>query len=89
MSALRALRVVVSPARTIDGIRKELPADAAAGADAVEVRVDRLAPSEQGHLDRLFPAPLPLLGTLRSRAHGGEGPDEPEERRERLAAMSV
>jgi shikimate dehydrogenase len=89
MSARRALRVVSSPARTLEAIRREIPIDARAGADVVEVRVDRLAADELDHLDRLFPAPLPLLGTLRSRSEGGEGPDQSAHRRELLARMSA
>ena len=87
MTLPRALRVVSSPARTVDGVRAELTVHAGAGADIVEVRVDRLPISERAGLDRLFPTPVPLLGTLRSRAEGGEGPDDPSERHRWLTAM--
>lgn len=81
MSGRRPRIVVTLPGRTIDDAVRELRLAEASGADAAEVRVDRLAPGERERLDRLFPSPLPLIATYRSRAEGGEGDDAPEARR--------
>ena len=51
-----------------------------AGATSVELRADLLGGGVR--LDQLVAAsPLPVVVTLRSRAEGGEGPDDPAERR--------
>jgi shikimate dehydrogenase/3-dehydroquinate dehydratase type I len=50
------------------------------GADLAEIRLDRWSPQERVRLRELFPSPLPLIATLRSRAEGGEGPDDVSER---------
>ena len=73
--------VVTLPARDLAGVRTEAKLAHASGADAAEVRLDRLVPGSLDSLHELFPAPLPLQATLRSRAEGGEGPEEPAARR--------
>lgn len=81
--------VVVSlPARTVAEVSREVAAARDAGADLAEVRVDRLGPGEFHRLTNLFPSPLPLIATLRSRAEGGEGPDATEERAELLTSIA-
>lgn len=80
MTAPRPLIVVTVPARTVGEARAQIAAAREAGADAAEVRLDRFAPTERGAVDGLFPSALPLVGTYRSRAEGGEGEDEPERR---------
>lgn len=75
------LLIASLPGRTIEALRQETESARAGGADLAEVRIDRLAPNERDGLSRLFPAALPLLATLRSRAEGGEGPDDPDARR--------
>lgn len=79
MSAPPAV-VVTLPARTVAEARAQIEEARRAGADLAEVRCDRLPPEELRRLGELFPASVPLIGTLRSRAEGGEGPDDPEER---------
>ncbi|HXQ78961.1 MAG TPA: type I 3-dehydroquinate dehydratase, partial [Thermoplasmata archaeon] len=44
------------------------------------IRFDRFSDEELGRASELFPSPIPLLATLRSRAEGGEGPDDPGSR---------
>jgi shikimate dehydrogenase len=78
MTPPRPLIVVSLPARTVSEARSEVAEAMADGADIAELRVDRLADGEVGRLDGLFPSPLPLIATLRSRSEGGEGPDEAE-----------
>jgi shikimate dehydrogenase len=72
------------PARTVADARSEIVEARAAGADVAELRVDRLPADEVGRLDGLFPSPLPLIATLRSRAEGGEGPVDAERRAQLL-----
>jgi shikimate dehydrogenase len=76
MTAARALRVVTAPQRTVDSVRAMLPIAAANGADVVEVRLDRFPASEIPLLNRLFSSDVPLMATFRSRAEGGEAPDD-------------
>jgi shikimate dehydrogenase/3-dehydroquinate dehydratase type I len=58
-----------------------------AGATAVELRADLLGPAAD--LGTLVDAsPLPVVMTLRSRAEGGQGPDDPAERRRFFAAAA-
>jgi shikimate dehydrogenase len=90
MTAAPPLVIVTLPARTVAGARSEALLAAEHGADLAEVRVDRLPADEQQKLPELFPPALPLVATLRSRAEGGEGPDDPAARAEvlqRLAAL--
>jgi shikimate dehydrogenase len=80
MNASRALRVVTAPQRTVEGVRAVLPNAVRGGADVVEVRIDRLPPSEVLRLGQLFPSVVPLIATYRSRTEGGEGADDPGRR---------
>ena len=80
MNPSRPLLVVSLPARTVAEARTEISEARAAGGDVAELRVDRMAPREIGRLHELFPSPLPLMATLRSRDEGGEGPDDGEHR---------
>jgi shikimate dehydrogenase/3-dehydroquinate dehydratase type I len=60
-----------------------------AGATAVELRVDLLG-ADRDLAPLIAACPLPVVVTLRSRAEGGEGPDDPAARRrffERAAAL--
>ncbi|MCI4351145.1 MAG: type I 3-dehydroquinate dehydratase [Thermoplasmata archaeon] len=77
MSETRALRVVTSPDRTVASVRSSIPVAVRAGAQVVEVRLDRLPVTEIGRLTDLFPSNVPLLATYRSKGEGGEGADEP------------
>ncbi len=88
MSAFQPRIVVSLPARTVRDARHEVEAARAAGAHLAEVRFDRWLPSERERAAELFPSPLPLVATLRSREEGGEGPDEPAARKEILTALS-
>ncbi len=72
--------IVTCPGRTIDRVREEIRQARAGGADAAEVRIDRLLPEERLELPRLFPSPLPLVATLRSQSEGGEGPTDADDR---------
>jgi shikimate dehydrogenase len=72
--------VVTLPGRSLEALRAEAERAARAGADIAEVRFDRLPEADRGRAAELFPSPVPLMATLRSRAEGGEGPDEPEAR---------
>ncbi len=78
--AVRPLVIVTLPGRTAPEVRQQALEAAALGADAAEVRFDRWAPMERTHGSSLFPSPIALVATLRSRAEGGEGPDDPAER---------
>ncbi len=73
--------IVTLPARGPEEARDEVREAQAAGADLAEVRFDRWEPSDRRRANALFPSPLPLVATLRSRAEGGNGPDDPAERR--------
>ena len=75
-------RIVVSlPARSVEDAALQVVIAREGGADAAEIRVDRFPPADPRRLDHLFPSPLPLLATYRSRAEGGEGEDDPKARR--------
>ncbi len=80
--------VVTLPASSADVARREIDDAATAGADLAEIRFDLWGPREFEEIDRLFPARLPLVGTLRSTAEGGKGPDAATERAERLKAIA-
>ncbi len=84
-------RIVVSlPGRSVREVAVQAGVARDAGADLAEVRFDRWDAAERRKAAELFPAPLPLVATLRSRAEGGDGPNAAEERRpelERLAAL--
>jgi shikimate dehydrogenase len=77
-----ATRLIVTlPGRTVGDAQRELSEAAEAGADLAELRLDRWSVSDLAALPAIFPAPIPVLGTYRSRAEGGEGSDDPAERR--------
>jgi shikimate dehydrogenase/3-dehydroquinate dehydratase type I len=80
MSGGRPEIVVSLPARTVEDARRQADAARVAGADLAEVRIDRWPARERGRVSALFPSSLPLVATLRSRAEGGEGPDDPASR---------
>jgi shikimate dehydrogenase/3-dehydroquinate dehydratase type I len=80
--------VVTLPARTIVDARIQIEEAKEAGADLIEVRFDRFRPEELDRVAGLFPSPLPLLATLRSRAEGGEGPDDPDVRAHVLSDLA-
>lgn len=88
MSEPRPQIVVTLPGRSLEELRREAELARSAGADLAEVRADRLSASDRHRAASLFPSPLPLVATLRSRAEGGEGPDDPEERAEVLSALA-
>jgi len=88
MTRALPLLVVSLPARSIAEAKDQMEVARREGADLAEVRLDRLRPEERARADRLFPAPLPLLATLRSRAEGGEGPDDPGERSAELLRLA-
>lgn len=74
------LVVVTVPGRSAETCRAEVLEASGAGADVAEVRFDRWPDGAGSGADRLFPSPLPLLATLRSREEGGEGPADPASR---------
>lgn len=79
--------VVSLPAHTIGEAREQIREAAASGGDLAEIRFDRWTPDERRRAADLFPSPLPLVATLRSRSEGGEGPDDPRERAETLGHL--
>ncbi|MCI4324439.1 MAG: type I 3-dehydroquinate dehydratase [Thermoplasmata archaeon] len=72
--------IVTLPARTVAEVRSQRGVAVHAGADVLEVRVDRWTSEQRSRVGQLFPSPVPLLATLRSQAEGGEGPNDPTER---------
>ncbi len=76
------------PARSLEALGRQVGLAVSAGADLAEVRVDRLPPAERAGLAGLFPSPLPLLATYRSRAEGGDGAEDPGLRREILLELA-
>lgn len=76
--------VVSLPATDVPGLKSQAELAHRAGADLAEVRLDRMGRWDPRAVAELFPAPLPLLATIRSRAEGGQGPDDPAERRRLL-----
>ncbi|HLM91171.1 MAG TPA: type I 3-dehydroquinate dehydratase [Thermoplasmata archaeon] len=87
MSADPPQLVVTLPARSVDQAADQVEEARRAGADLVEIRFDRWNPAERHRAAGLFPSSLPLIATLRSRAEGGEGPDDPRERAAILARL--
>ncbi len=79
--------VVTLPARTVAEAREEAREAVVAGADLAEVRFDRWEAAEVDRAMDLFPSPLPLIATVRSRSEGGQGPDAPEVRSRVLKAL--
>lgn len=81
MSAPSRPRIIVTlPARDLRSAHRQASEARDAGADLAEVRFDRWPGKGRSRMDGLFPSPVPLIATLRSRAEGGEGPDDPTER---------
>jgi shikimate dehydrogenase/3-dehydroquinate dehydratase type I len=80
--------IVSLPARSVTEACSEIGQARRGGADAAEVRFDRWPNSERAKIAQLFPTELPLLATLRSRAEGGAGPDDTEERQRVLADLA-
>jgi shikimate dehydrogenase/3-dehydroquinate dehydratase type I len=80
--------IVTLPARTASEARQQIREAQAAGADLAEVRVDRFSEAERARLSALFPCSLPLVATVRSRAEGGEGPDDAVSRAELFSEIS-
>ena len=89
MSARRPVIVVSVPGRTPDAAAAQIARSAAGGADAAEIRFDRWSPADRARAGELFPSALPLLATVRSRAEGGEGPDDPAERAPLLRSLAT
>ena len=88
MTGARPLLIASLPGRGVEATRAEALEARAAGADIAEVRLDRWPPSELMRLGELFPSPIPLLATYRSKAEGGEGSDDPSERGPLLDALT-
>lgn len=81
--------VVTAPGRSLPEVKREVDVSRDAGADLVEVRFDRLPAEATDRAAELFPSPLPLIATLRSRAEGGEGSDDPAARAPILRALAA
>jgi shikimate dehydrogenase len=88
MTESRPKLVVTLSARTRAAASRQVQVAASAGGDCAEIRLDLWPLEEQERVAELFPSPLPLLGTLRSRAEGGLGPDEPPVRAPILRRLS-
>jgi shikimate dehydrogenase/3-dehydroquinate dehydratase type I len=88
MTARRPIVIVSLPGKSAAETVEQIAIAAGAGADAAEVRLDRWGPEAIASAKELFPAALPLLATLRSRAEGGEGPDDPAARRTELRRLA-
>jgi shikimate dehydrogenase len=88
MTGERPLLVATLPARSSTEAASQIASARTAGADLAEVRFDRWPDGERSRAGALFPSALPLLATLRSRAEGGEGPDDPAERRRILRELA-
>ena len=80
MTTRPPLLVASCPGRSVEAVKSEVQRAADGGADVAEVRLDRLTATDRSRWAELFPAPIPLMATLRSRMEGGEGPDVPRER---------
>ncbi|HUI38418.1 MAG TPA: type I 3-dehydroquinate dehydratase, partial [Thermoplasmata archaeon] len=75
--------------RTPERCREQIREARRAGADLAEIRFDLWEAALLGRIRELFPAPIPLVATYRSRSEGGEGSDDPAVRAavlERLAS---
>jgi len=88
MNLLTPTIVVTLPARTIADAQTQIDTARESGADLVEIRFDRFGGEELGRVTELFPSRLPLVATLRSRAEGGEGPDDRDGRARLLGELS-
>jgi shikimate dehydrogenase len=88
MSGRSPALAVSLPADSSVAARLQVDASARAGANLAELRFDRWSPEALKRAGELFPSPLPLIATLRSRAEGGLGPDDSVSRREILLALA-
>ncbi|MGA8511751.1 MAG: type I 3-dehydroquinate dehydratase [Thermoplasmata archaeon] len=88
MTAPIPLLIVSLPARSVAEAREEIRLARQGGADAAEIRFDRWPGDERANVAQLFPAELPLVATLRSRAEGGDGPDDVNERQREFATYA-
>ena len=88
MSSARPQLVATLPARSPAEARTQVEEARRAGADLAELRFDRWPMGELPRAAELFPTPLPLIATLRSRLEGGEGPDDPDARAGILSDLS-
>ena len=77
MTSRVPLLIATLPGHTLAELRADQVAAVRAGADLAEVRIDRLPAAERASMADLFPSPLPLLATYRSRTEGGQGDDDP------------
>ncbi|MGP8076285.1 MAG: type I 3-dehydroquinate dehydratase [Thermoplasmata archaeon] len=80
--------IVTLPARGVAEARAQMAGAAGTEADLFEIRFDRFPETELARVPELFPSKVPLVATLRSRAEGGEGPDDPESRARLLVEFS-
>jgi shikimate dehydrogenase len=80
--------IVTLPGTDIATLREQAVEARDAGASVAEVRVDRLDAASQRRVAELFPSPVPLLATYRSRAEGGAGADDPVPRRAVFAELA-
>ena len=76
MTPPRPLLIASLPARNVTDAHAEVGRAMRGGADVAEVRFDRWSDRSRPAMADLFPSRLPLMATLRSRAEGGEGPDD-------------
>jgi shikimate dehydrogenase/3-dehydroquinate dehydratase type I len=81
--------IVTLPAHRLDEAVVQMREAREDGADLAELRVDLLPAEEQDALASLFPAPLPLVATYRSRREGGEGAEEAGPRQVQLARLAA
>lgn len=80
MNAHRPWLIATVPGRSPEQCRAEVEAAKLQGADIAEIRLDLWPDEERRRLAALFPAPLPLIATYRSRAEGGAGSDDASQR---------
>jgi shikimate dehydrogenase len=80
--------VVSLPAVTASEAREQVKEAQGAGADLAEIRFDLWSDAARSDAARLFPSPLPLIATVRSRAEGGGGPSDVKSRSEILGELA-
>ena len=80
--------VVTLPAVTAAEAKRQVVEAAADGADLAEIRFDLWSAGARAEVGELFPTPLPLVATVRSRAEGGAGPNDPESRAALLVELA-
>ena len=84
MTAPAPALIVSLPARSIGEAKEQIEQSRRSHADGAEIRIDRFPPGQRKRMRELFPSPLPLMATLRSRREGGEGSNDPTQRRLQL-----